>query len=88
MSKLQKRPSALKREHPALQNIKKILIFFLFLWVIDALLDPDTDSEIEYGSTDLIESGSNPDPDSKYCNTYLNLGQMLLKFPDRINNKT
>jgi hypothetical protein len=48
------KPSALKREHPALQNMK----FFLLLWVIFALLDPDP----EYGSTDLIESGSNPDP--------------------------
>ncbi len=28
------------REHPALQNMK-ILYFFLFLWVIFALLDPD-----------------------------------------------
>jgi hypothetical protein len=35
----QKKPSALKREHPALENMK-ILYFFLFLWVIFALLDP------------------------------------------------
>jgi hypothetical protein len=45
---------------PKLQNInfeKKILL----LWVIFALLDPDTDSES--GSTDPIESESNPDPD-------------------------
>jgi hypothetical protein len=55
MSKLQKKPSALKREHPALQNMK-ILYFFLFLWVIFALLDPD--SESGYGSADLIKSGS------------------------------
>ncbi len=85
-SKLQKKPSALKREHPesstskheissifstfvghfcppvfclqlskeniqnpALQNMK-FLQFFLLLWVIFALLDPDLDSE--YGSTD------------------------------------
>ncbi len=32
--------SALKKKHPALQNMK-ILYFFLFLWVIFALLDPD-----------------------------------------------
>jgi hypothetical protein len=32
-------PSALKREHPALQNMI-FLIFFLFEWVIFALLDP------------------------------------------------
>jgi hypothetical protein len=57
---LQKKPSALKRGHPTLQNMnlkKKILL----LWVIFALLDPDLDSET--GSTDPIESGSNPDPD-------------------------
>ncbi len=36
---------------------------FLPLWVIFALLDPD--SEYGSGSTDLIESGSNPDPDPK-----------------------
>jgi hypothetical protein len=58
-SKLQKKPSALKREHPALQNIK-FLDFILLLWVIFALLDldPNPDSESGYGSTDLIESGS------------------------------
>ncbi len=40
-TKLQK-PSALKREHPALQNMKiEIHYFFLYLWVIFALLDPD-----------------------------------------------
>ncbi len=60
--KLQKKPSALKRGHPALQNMnfkKK----FILLWVIFALLDPDPDSESGSGSTDPIESGSNPDPD-------------------------
>ncbi len=40
MSKLLKKPSALKRKHTALQNMK-ILYFFLYLWVIFALLDPD-----------------------------------------------
>ncbi len=34
----------------------KFLNFFLLLWVIFVLLDPDPASE--YGSTDLIESGS------------------------------
>jgi hypothetical protein len=58
-SKLQEKPSALKREHSALQNMK-FHNFFLFLWVIFALLDPDPES------TDLIESGSNPDPDLKH----------------------
>jgi hypothetical protein len=42
MPKLQEKPSALKKEHPALPNMK-ILYFFLFLWVIFALLDPDPD---------------------------------------------
>ncbi len=36
--------------------------FFLLLWVIFALQDPDPDSEYGSGSTDLIESGSNQDP--------------------------
>jgi hypothetical protein len=39
-SKLQEKPSAFKREHPALQNVK-FLNFFQFLLVIFALLDPD-----------------------------------------------
>jgi len=41
-SKLQKKPSALKKERPALQNMK-FLNFFLLLWVIFDLLDPDPD---------------------------------------------
>jgi hypothetical protein len=61
MSKLQKKPSALKRGHPKLQNMN-FYKFFLLLWVIFALLDPDPDSESGSGSTDPIESGSNPDP--------------------------
>ncbi len=59
MSKLQEKPSAHKREHPALQNIK-FLNFFLFLGIIFSLLDPDPDSESI--STDLVESATNPDP--------------------------
>ncbi len=42
MSKLQEKPSALKREHPALQKMK-FINFFLCLWVIFALLDTDPD---------------------------------------------
>jgi hypothetical protein len=57
MSKLKKKPSAIKREHPALQSMK-FLNFFLLLWVILALLDPDPDSKYGAGSTDLIQSGS------------------------------
>ncbi len=60
MSKLQKKPSAPKRGHPTLQNMN-FYQFFSTLWVIFALLDPDSDSGS--GSTDLIESGSNSDPD-------------------------
>jgi hypothetical protein len=52
-------------EYPALQNMK-FLNFFLFLWVIFALLDPDLDSKSGYGSTDLIESRYNPDTDQKH----------------------
>jgi hypothetical protein len=48
-SKLQKKPSALKREHPALQKMK-FLNFFLLLWVIFILLDPDPGPDSEYGS--------------------------------------
>jgi hypothetical protein len=45
------KPSALEREHPALQNMK-FPNFFLLMWVIFVLLDPD--------------SGSNLDPDPNY----------------------
>jgi hypothetical protein len=47
--KLQEKPSALKREHPILKNMK-ILDFFLFLWVIFDFLDPDPDPQFECGS--------------------------------------
>ncbi len=40
MSKLQKKPSALKRGHPTLQNMN-FQKNFLLLWVIFALLNPD-----------------------------------------------
>ncbi len=45
-----------KIEHPPLQNMK-ILYFFLYLWVIYALLDPDpaTHNECGSGSTTLLE---------------------------------
>jgi hypothetical protein len=49
MAKLQAKPSALKREHPALQKMKN-LSFFLFFWVIFALLDPDLDPQFACGS--------------------------------------
>jgi hypothetical protein len=49
MPKLQEKPSALDREHPVFKNMK-ILDFFLSLWVIFALLDPDPDPQFECGS--------------------------------------
>jgi hypothetical protein len=42
MSKLQEKPSALKREYPALQK-RKFVNFFIWLRFIFALLDPDPD---------------------------------------------
>ncbi len=42
MSKLHEKPSALKREYPALQKMK-FINFFLSLWVIFTLPDPDAD---------------------------------------------
>jgi hypothetical protein len=48
---LRNKPSALKREHPAIQNLK-FINFFLFLCVIFALLDPVSES----GSETLILS--------------------------------
>jgi hypothetical protein len=47
---------------PSNTSKHELLKNFLLLWVIFALLDLDPDSES--GSTDLIESGSNPDPDT------------------------
>ncbi len=44
-------------EHPALQKMK-FINFFLFLWVIFAVLDPDCESGSGYRFRDPIESGS------------------------------
>ncbi len=63
MFKLQEKPSDLKREQPPLPNMT-FLNFFLSLWVIFALLDPDPDSK--FGSTDLIESGSGSETQRVY----------------------
>jgi hypothetical protein len=52
--KLQEKLSALKREHPVIQNMK-ILYFFRFLGVIFALLDPDLATQI---NADPCGSGS------------------------------
>ncbi len=43
-SKLQEKPSALKREHPAFQKMK-FNNCFLFFWVISALMDPDPEPQ-------------------------------------------
>ncbi len=58
------RPSYRRSLQLSKENIQhfknmKFFNFFLLLWVIFALLDPDSES----GSTDPIESGSNWDPD-------------------------
>jgi hypothetical protein len=63
-SKLQMKFSALNKEHPTLQNMK-FLNFFYFCGSFFALLDPDSEYGSGSGCTDLIESGSNPNPDPK-----------------------
>jgi hypothetical protein len=54
-------PSYRRSFQPSKENNEHFKIF-----VIPALLDPDPDSESGYGSTDLIESESNPDADPKH----------------------
>jgi hypothetical protein len=50
---------SLQLSKEAIQHFKhELLIFFLLLWVIFSLLDPDPDSESGSGSTDPIKSGS------------------------------
>jgi hypothetical protein len=66
------KPTAPKREHPALENMIFLNFFFLFLMVIFALLDPDSG----YGSTDLI----NPDPDPEHWCQYTLLVPVFI-FP-------
>jgi hypothetical protein len=43
-------PSVLKRENPALQNMKCLNSSFLFLWVIFYLLDPEPADVNQCGS--------------------------------------
>jgi hypothetical protein len=45
MAKLQEMPSGLLREHPALQNMKFLYFFAIFVGHID-LLDPDPATQI------------------------------------------
>jgi hypothetical protein len=63
MPKLQEKPSALKRAHPALKNMK-FLNFFeiskLFLWVTFVLLDPDPDPATQ------INADPDPNPSVLY----------------------
>ncbi len=76
--------------HPTLQNMnfsKKSLL----LWVIFALLDLDPDSESGFGTTDPIESGSNPatDTDSdpiriRYPGFFIRFLFFLFPFPNHI----
>jgi hypothetical protein len=55
--KLQKKPSALKKEHPALQS----MIFLNFSIFVGHFYPPGCGS-----GTDLTESGSNPEPEPKH----------------------
>ncbi len=57
----------------------KFLNFFLLLWVIFSLLDPNPHSEYGCGSTDLIESGSNTDPDPKQLLTTYSIHNFILR---------
>jgi hypothetical protein len=52
--------SSPQREHPALQNMKYLRRFFLFLWVIFALLDPDPDlaDHNQCGSMRIYNTGT------------------------------
>jgi hypothetical protein len=49
--------SALKREHPAFQNLN----FFLYLWVIFVLVDPNPDPAAQ------INADPDTDPDPQPC---------------------
>jgi hypothetical protein len=79
MSKLQKKPSALKKGHPTLQKMN-FYKFFLLLWVIFALLDPVPDPDSESGSTiDLFLH----DPDLRIAFCQSNRLLILLERAER-----
>ncbi len=61
MSKLQEKTLALKREHPAPQKMK-LINFFLCLWVIFALLDPDPDPGTHWIRIHSIAKGPSGPP--------------------------
>jgi hypothetical protein len=78
MPKLQEKPSALKREHPALQKMK-ILSFFLFFFLTflpswirirNLYADPDPAAQI------------NADPDPKPCNSIADPNPYACPDPD------
>jgi hypothetical protein len=83
MSKLQEKPSALKREHPALQKMS-FTNFFLCLWVIFA---PGS----EYGSRNPIESGSwDPEYSTTFedCSRPARAGRARCRSADRCPDRT
>ncbi len=55
------KPSVLKREHPAIQNLK-FLHFFLFLWLIFALLDSDPDPATQINGDSCPDTDPDPQP--------------------------
>ncbi len=69
-SKLQEKPSALTGEHRALQKMKLIYFFHMF---VGHFCPPGSGSgsdqccESGYEARDPIESGFNPDPDQQHC---------------------
>jgi hypothetical protein len=79
MSNLQEKPSAFKREDPALQK-NEIYFIFLCLWVIFALLDSDTDP------------GTPMNPDPQHWNSFIFLciqaRNISAQFEERHEAKT
>jgi hypothetical protein len=58
---LQEKPSALKRDHPALQNMK-VLSSFIFIYIYT---DPDLHFECGSGSSNSNKIRTHADPDSE-----------------------
>jgi hypothetical protein len=73
MSKLQKKPSALKRGHPTLQNINFYNFFSTF---VGYFCPPGSGS----GFTDPIESGSKPDPQPCFGTVVIDVLLSFLSF--------
>jgi hypothetical protein len=61
--KLQEKPSALKREHPVLKNMK-ILDFFLFLWVFLPSWIRIRISNLNADPDPATQINADPDPDT------------------------